>query len=431
MRPTSVTRTLLALAATLGTAFAQNDLASRLKALHDGTTPGIGGQPAASQGAGSQPATKPPPTFPHITPAEEAAAPKIEFVAGLLFVAAINNPVFGDYEVIDTVAAAGESGVRWEYSAQLPDASGQTKEPKRVKGAKFDRQQDILHASGVVNYFGNGIPEQIPGTTSQQFSRDLMNQLRTTGKTTFSTIKSGLDGSLGIFTATLGGAGGFWDRVPKQTCTLARVDGQDVAYPILFNDRRVVLPAIHATCTNLPGRQIYISDDVASGVLLASFNPGEQSQGQMIEIRYPPPPPPSATGKTPTPKSQGRSGSNDLEQTLREKGKADIYGIYFDFDKDVIRPESEPVIRQIAEVMKANPSWKLNVNGHTDNIGGDAHNLDLSNRRAEAVKRVLVMQYGIDPARLATKGYGATQPKESNDTLEGRARNRRVELVRQ
>jgi OOP family OmpA-OmpF porin len=75
--------------------------------------------------------------------------------------------------------------------------------------------------------------------------------------------------------------------------------------------------------------------------------------------------------------------------------------------------------------------WKLTVEGHTDNIGGDTYNLDLSKRRALAVKEALVAQYDIAPERLTNDGFGASRPVESNETLEGRARNRRVELVRQ
>jgi OOP family OmpA-OmpF porin len=71
------------------------------------------------------------------------------------------------------------------------------------------------------------------------------------------------------------------------------------------------------------------------------------------------------------------------------------------------------------------------VDGHTDNIGGDTFNLDLSQRRAAAVKQALATRYHIGPDRLSTAGFGATRPVESNDTMEGRARNRRVELVRQ
>jgi outer membrane protein OmpA-like peptidoglycan-associated protein len=81
--------------------------------------------------------------------------------------------------------------------------------------------------------------------------------------------------------------------------------------------------------------------------------------------------------------------------------------------------------------LKDNPDWKLTVEGHTDNIGGDPYNLDLSKRRALAVKEALIAQYGIATDRLTNAGFGASRPVESNDTLEGRARNRRVELVRQ
>jgi flagellar motor protein MotB len=123
--------------------------------------------------------------------------------------------------------------------------------------------------------------------------------------------------------------------------------------------------------------------------------------------------------------------TNELEQHLAVEKRADVYGIYFDFARDSLRAESEPVLHEIAEAMKAHPDWTLVINGHTDNIGGDAMNLDLSRRRARTVRNALMEQWKIDGARLSTNGFGASQPKESNDTERGRARNRRVELVRQ
>jgi outer membrane protein OmpA-like peptidoglycan-associated protein len=77
------------------------------------------------------------------------------------------------------------------------------------------------------------------------------------------------------------------------------------------------------------------------------------------------------------------------------------------------------------------PDWKLVVQGHTDSIGDDASNLRLSEQRAAAVKAALVDRYAILPGRLTTEGYGRTRPRDTNATLKGRARNRRVELVRQ
>jgi outer membrane protein OmpA-like peptidoglycan-associated protein len=116
---------------------------------------------------------------------------------------------------------------------------------------------------------------------------------------------------------------------------------------------------------------------------------------------------------------------------LAEKKPVEIYGIYFDFASATIRPESEAVLSEIADILERNPDWTLNVDGHTDNIGGLAFNQQLSEQRAAAVKDALVTRYQIAPNRLLTRGYGLTRPVESNDTLAGRARNRRVELLRQ
>jgi flagellar motor protein MotB len=122
--------------------------------------------------------------------------------------------------------------------------------------------------------------------------------------------------------------------------------------------------------------------------------------------------------------------ANELEQHLAVDKHTDVYGIYFDFSSDSLRPESEPVLREIADALKAHPDWTLIINGHTDNVGGDALNLDLSRRRATAVRKALVDRYKIEDSRLTTNGFGASQPKESNDSDRGRALNRRVELVR-
>jgi OOP family OmpA-OmpF porin len=129
--------------------------------------------------------------------------------------------------------------------------------------------------------------------------------------------------------------------------------------------------------------------------------------------------------------SYPKPNASHVEEKLNTTGRAEVYGIYFDFAKATIRPESEPVLKDIADVMAKNPSWKLSVEGHTDNIGGAAANQDLSTRRAAAVRQVLVDRYHVEPGRLTPAGFGASRPKDTNDTLEGRARNRRVELARQ
>lgn len=118
-----------------------------------------------------------------------------------------------------------------------------------------------------------------------------------------------------------------------------------------------------------------------------------------------------------------------IEQQLAKQRKAITYGIYFDFNQDTIKPESEVVLKEIAQAMADRPDWKLTIAGYTDNIGGDKYNLDLSQRRSASVKRALVERYHVNGSNLSTAGYGDSSPIDTNDTLEGRARNRRVELT--
>jgi OmpA-OmpF porin, OOP family len=121
----------------------------------------------------------------------------------------------------------------------------------------------------------------------------------------------------------------------------------------------------------------------------------------------------------------------DLSQIIASSGRYIVRGILFDTDSDVIKPESAPVIKQIARGLETNPGLKLLIEGHTDSVGDAAHNMDLSKRRAEAVKSVLVSQFAVDASRLSSAGLGSTKPVDKNDTPQGRAQNRRVELVKQ
>jgi outer membrane protein OmpA-like peptidoglycan-associated protein len=119
-----------------------------------------------------------------------------------------------------------------------------------------------------------------------------------------------------------------------------------------------------------------------------------------------------------------------IEQQLATVGRVELHNILFDTGSAQIRPESNAVLAEIANVLGRNPSWKLSIEGHTDNVGGAAYNLDLSQRRAASVKLALVRDFHIDAGRLTTTGYGLTRPKASNASPEGRQQNRRVELVR-
>lgn len=104
-----------------------------------------------------------------------------------------------------------------------------------------------------------------------------------------------------------------------------------------------------------------------------------------------------------------------------------LQGIQFESGKDVIKKSSNGILDQVVKVMKENPSYNLEINGHTDNVGDDALNLELSKKRANAVKKYLTDK-GIEGSRLAAQGFGETVPVADNATAEGRAKNRRVEF---
>jgi OOP family OmpA-OmpF porin len=118
-----------------------------------------------------------------------------------------------------------------------------------------------------------------------------------------------------------------------------------------------------------------------------------------------------------------------LAGDIKTTGHAAVYGIYFDLDSYTIKPESEPTIEAIAEMLKTNSSLKVYVIGHTDMTGELEYNMELSSRRAEAVVYALVDRYGIAEDRLEAKGVGPLSPVSTNKTEEGRKLNRRVELV--
>lgn len=120
-----------------------------------------------------------------------------------------------------------------------------------------------------------------------------------------------------------------------------------------------------------------------------------------------------------------------LSEGINAAGHVAVYGIYFDFNKADIKPESEPALKQITKMLQEDAKLRVYVVGHTDNAGGYDYNMKLSQQRADAVVKELVSRYGIAPERLKAGGVGPLAPVASNSTEDGKAKNRRVELVRQ
>jgi len=337
--------------------------------------------------------------------AAEAQPAQIPLRAGLTVVTAISD-TRGDFETVKQVTAVDDSGVTIAFAADVPSGGA-------IASTRPVSRKDLQGALEYRNFFMSEDSRDYPGTTALGPSVAVMKALAAKGESPFKCyVRRGR-----AYRSTSG--------------TLKKVGEEKVA--VLVNGVRRDLPVVHARADL----------EIEEGDLWILDHP-EQPLTIRYELQRKMPPeyakmPPQVLAQLPRDTEvlevvkieyPGAKDDEPLEQALEKTGRAEVYGIYFDFDSDTLKPESDSVLRRIADVLGRNAGWKLAIEGHTDNIGGDAYNLELSDRRAAAVKRALVERYGVAAARLTTKGFGATKPKASNDTLAGRARNRRVELVR-
>ncbi len=122
--------------------------------------------------------------------------------------------------------------------------------------------------------------------------------------------------------------------------------------------------------------------------------------------------------------------AEQMGSEIGKSGRIALYGIYFDTDKAALKPESDATLDEIGKLLKADPALKVYVVGHTDNVGEFTHNMKLSEARAASVVAALLAKQGIAKDRLQSAGVGPVSPVASNDDETGRAKNRRVELVK-
>jgi outer membrane protein OmpA-like peptidoglycan-associated protein len=349
-------------------------------------------------------------------PAQKGAV--VPFQAGTVITTAwgIAN---GDIEIHNSVRSTDTSAVEMQGdSGEYKNDNGDTERPQTYQEILCN--QDLAAAGTYITTGGDKLPPIIHGLTRFRLSTRTFGEIKSSGKSSLRYF----------YTRDQGEA----SQPAYVAGSLTRVEPGDLPYPLIVNDQRVNLPVIHlAGIFDVEGKNpfppklrplhsqadMYVVDDPLDPLVLLwkvkdpNFHDGK-FRIEVTKIDYPVPHP-----------------VNLVEKQLTEQKRAVTYGIYFDFNKDTIKPESEPVLKEIVQAMTDNPDWKLTVEGHTDNIGGDTYNLDLSKRRAAAVKDALVTHYHIAADRLSTNGYGSSRPVETNDTLEGRARNRRVELTRE
>ena len=259
----------------------------------------------------------------------------------------------------------------------------------------------------VISASGEEEPETITGATAFTFSSEQFARLNRDSRLPYHYVQFSPSGRLDI------------DELGE-----LRITGRRTA-TVIVNDKPIELPVIELSGPlkawnrgrqlEIEGSAVVLDDDRFPLLIdVRSHNDHYEFRLQYEKITFP-----------------SVDGRGALEDALIENNTVDVYGIYFDFNSDGIRPESEPVLQEIGSVMKRHPEWRLSIAGHTDNVGGNGeYNLQLSRRRSEAVRTTLIERFGIAADRLTSSGMGAGAPKDTNDTAEGRARNRRVELVR-
>lgn len=320
----------------------------------------------------------------------------IPFIKGLTTVFAVTEDR-GDYESLHAIVSVGKDGYRLHASAQVPDAQ------RPYAATRIVTTEDQAGSHRIRLWFYENDPGIFPDTVPG-FSAEMLQQLVEQGQTrlTYQAVTGGLFGS-------------FVRR--ELTGTMHRVGPGQEPMRMLVNGDEVELQVIHAKgklsdANGTEEFEVYVLNDPANPLLLGSN--GVDHKSKVVRIEYPVP----------------KAANNSIEQQLARGETVEIHSVYFDFASAGIRPESKRVLQEIAAILGRHPNWRLKIDGHTDAIGNGADNRTLSQARAAAVKSNLVGTYGIDANRLATSGHGESQPKDTNETAEGRSHNRRVELRR-
>lgn len=398
--------------------------------------------------------------------AEASPTPEIRLCPGLTVVTAVSQKD-GDYESIKRVTAVSEKEVTLHYSNERMVSDFLSSEPPRLVRTELDRvisRVDLQSAMLYLQVFDERLPEYVPETTAIGIST-----------AAFQKIKSGEATNLGLFipfstTPSLNREQhpNVYDNAmiasvqrtnTTQESLRVIVDGQPVDLPAVrvvgdfFSDKTELWlldnPENPLTLRYRFGMDIFrITPEMAKTLDLPEPKPEDRDRFDVIKIETTcvsdnenaaPSEASAPDGDVPglgLPDAVGSAGgskavaamADQIETALLEDRPIDLYTIHFSFGKSDLRPESAETIEAIAFVLKNNPSWGMQIVGHTDSVGEDVDNLALSDARAEEVKAELVSRHMIDPQRLMVAGRGESAPVADNDTPTGRALNRRVEI---
>jgi outer membrane protein OmpA-like peptidoglycan-associated protein len=333
----------------------------------------------------------------------------------------------GERESFMNVKEVSPKGTRWTWNLVEIRAQGDT---VKEELAFVESTDDVADAFRILTFHGKEGPVEHPGYTMMAVSRAVYRRLRATGVDSFQVMELAPPAGSGPAAQLVEGLLGRRRWVPvRWRGTLAVTTPATAPFSLLVNGRRQEVSALHLRGNfAAKGRrfepEVWVLADSAYPLLLKWIGHSAQPSNvyQTVRVDFPP-------AGSEVAASGGRQ-SGDLEGALSSECRVELPGIYFAFNSAVLDPASDRTIGVLAEVLGRHPDWIATIEGHTDSIGTPAANQTLSEQRAAAVRERLVGTHKVDPSRLYSTGYGSGKPRESNATIEGRARNRRVELVR-
>ena len=384
-------------------------------------------------------------------PPAEAQAPtgRIPLGTGATIVQTL-SAVGADRESMHQVRLASDSGLHYEWRLEEVYENGDT---VRQEFRYLEGWADLAASRRLRLFHDAKAPEGHPGYTMHALSRATYRRLRD-GKPDSLQIMY-VDQAPAAAPLRAFGFGGARATPVRWRGTIAPATAGTVPFPVLLNSRRVQLRALHlrGDFTARQGRwqpELWVLADSAYPLILkwigAVREGGNVLQTTRIDLPYLIVPVNGVAagegvllvGREGLGPAQGAvaaagAGAPDaaaLERELSASCRVELPGIYFAFNSAHLAPASDRAIAAIASILARHPDWTATLEGHTDSIGSAAANKALSERRVAAVRARLVERHEVTPARLRVAGHGAARPREPNGTIEGRARNRRVELVR-
>lgn len=326
---------------------------------------------------------------------------------GLTLISALHFPD-GDRENVVTVTRSNDAGVTYAWHAFARAASGERSD---AEFTRFVSAADLANATRLNTVFRSGDQQDYPGYTAFTISSAVYESLRAAGTAAFTVTALPDPGIASVLPGLVP------DRRIKGA--LSRVAPQPEPFPLLVNGHPALVPALRvhgsfASMGNALEQDFWVLADSVHPLILKTVTGKDVLQ--VVRVETP--------GDDELPAALAV-----VERLLDQECRAELPGIYFAFGTAELDPVSNDALAQIATMLTRHPQWTFAVEGHTDNIGTDAANQLLSQERAQAVQGALT-ERGVAATRLQARGYGASRPRQTNATLEGRARNRRVELVR-